>query len=88
VELNVYSISQASCKSNGILIKQNYDSVTVLPFLTQNINYFDSQLSIVTSNGQYLVLTQYLEKLGRHFVWTILTLIAIYFLFLSYRNLN
>jgi len=60
----------------------------MLPFLTQNVNSFDSQLPIVTYNGQYLVLTQYVEKLGRHLVWTILTLTAICFLFLSYRNLN
>jgi hypothetical protein len=84
VEVNVYSSSQASCKSNGILIKPNYNSVTTLPFVTININSFDSHLSIRTFNGQYLVLTHYVEKLVRLLVWTILTLVAINFLFLSY----
>ena len=79
MEVNVYSISQASYKSNGILIKQNYNSVTTLPFLTQNVDSFDSHPPVVTYNGQYLVLTQYVEKLGKHLVWTILTLTAIYF---------
>ena len=60
----------------------------MLPFLTQNVNSFDSHLPIVTYNNQYLVLTQYVEKLGRHLVWTIFTLIAIHVLFLSYRNFN
>ena len=70
MDVNVYSISQASCKSNGILIKPNYNSVTTLPFVTQNVNSFDSHLSIGTYDGQYLVLTQYVEKLGGLLVWT------------------
>jgi hypothetical protein len=79
--VNVYSISQVSCKSNEILIKPNYNSVTTQPFVTQNVKSFDSHLSFRTYNGQYLVLTQYVEKLGRLLVWTILALIAIYFFF-------
>lgn len=71
--------------NNGILIKQNDYSVTVLPVVTQDVNSFDRKLSIVTYKGQYFVLTQYLEKSGRHLVWTLLTLIVIYFF---YINLN
>jgi hypothetical protein len=85
--VNVYPPLKHHGTNNGILIKPNDYSTTLLPVITQNVNYFDRTLSVVTYSGQYFVLTQYLEKSGRHLVWTIFTLIAIYF-FLSYRNLN